>query len=76
LYFRALIKPRHKKVNAAIRAHGIFPFIHCCEKCEELIPDFSGLRSVFVTHPSVKKFGRIPAKVGKKALQYNEAGIS
>jgi hypothetical protein len=42
----------------------------------ENIPDFSGLRSVFGMHPSVKKFGRIPAKVWKKALQYSEAGIS
>ena len=40
-YFsRLLIKPSHKKVNDAIRQMGILPAIHCCGKCEDIIPDF------------------------------------
>lgn len=38
--YRELIKPSHAKVNKAIKEMGIIPAIHCCGKCEELIPDF------------------------------------
>ena len=38
--YRRLIKPSHKKVNDAIRQMGILPAIHCCGKCEDIIPDF------------------------------------
>ena len=38
--YRRLVKPSHKKVNDAIKAMGIIPAIHCCGKCDELIPDF------------------------------------
>lgn len=39
--YRSLIKPHHKRLNDAIRAHGIEPFIHTCGKCEEIIPDYA-----------------------------------
>lgn len=38
--YRKLIKPSHTKVNKAIREMGVLPVIHCCGKCEEIIPDF------------------------------------
>ncbi|MGN0356912.1 MAG: uroporphyrinogen decarboxylase family protein [Blautia sp.] len=38
--YRSMIKPLHKKINDAIRSYGILPSIHCCGKCEELVPDF------------------------------------
>lgn len=38
--YRTLIKPLHKKLNDAIRGHGIYPLVHTCGKCEEIIGDF------------------------------------
>lgn len=38
--YRELIKPSHTKVNKAIHDMGMLPAIHCCGKCEEIIPDF------------------------------------
>lgn len=38
--YRALILPEHRRVNDACRALGIVPILHCCGKCEALIPDF------------------------------------
>lgn len=38
--YRELIKPGHKRLNEAIRAHGIYPIMHCCGLCESIIPDF------------------------------------
>lgn len=38
--YRKLIKPLHKKLNDAVREHGMFPMIHTCGKCEDIIGDF------------------------------------
>jgi len=38
--YRSLIKPHHKRLNEAIKARGIVPFIHTCGKCEDVIPDY------------------------------------
>jgi hypothetical protein len=38
--YRKIISPFHKKVNDAIRAHGIYPIQHCCGKAEDIIGDF------------------------------------
>ncbi|MBC3887366.1 hypothetical protein GH810_03465 [Acetobacterium paludosum] len=38
--YRSLIKPHHKRLNEAIKAQGIVPFIHTCGKCEDVIPDY------------------------------------
>lgn len=38
--YRQLIKPLHKKLNDAVKAHGIYPLVHTCGKCEEIIGDF------------------------------------
>lgn len=38
--YRELIKPLHKRVNDAAKAHGMQPIIHTCGCCEEIIPDF------------------------------------
>lgn len=38
--YRSLIKPQHKRLNDAIKAHGIIPFMHTCGKCEDIISDF------------------------------------
>lgn len=38
--YRRLIGPAHRRFNEAARELGIIPLIHCCGKCEELIPDF------------------------------------
>ena len=38
--YREVIKPYHKAMCDAIRAHGVLPMIHTCGKCEEIIPDY------------------------------------
>ncbi len=38
--YRELISPQHKRLNDAIKSHGIIPFVHCCGKCEDIVPDF------------------------------------
>jgi hypothetical protein len=38
--YRTLIKPLHKKLNDAIRGHGIHPMIHTCGRCEDIIGDY------------------------------------
>ncbi len=38
--YRELISPQQKRLNDAIKALGIKPFVHCCGKCEDIIPDF------------------------------------
>jgi uroporphyrinogen-III decarboxylase len=38
--YRALIKPLHKKLNDAVRDHGMLPIIHTCGKCEDIVGDF------------------------------------
>ena len=38
--YRELIGPAHKRFNDAAREMGIIPLIHCCGKCEDIIPDF------------------------------------
>jgi hypothetical protein len=38
--YRELISPQHKRLNEAIESLNMIPFVHCCGKCEEIIPDF------------------------------------
>lgn len=38
--YRELVKPLHKKLNDAIKAHGMLPIMHTCGKCEEIVGDF------------------------------------
>lgn len=38
--YRELIKPHHKRLNDAIKAMDIIPFIHTCGCCQEVIPDY------------------------------------
>ncbi len=38
--YRDLIKPQHKRLNDAIKAYGMYPIMHTCGKCEEIIGDF------------------------------------
>lgn len=38
--YRTLIKPHHKRLNDAVKAYGMIPFMHTCGKCESIIPDF------------------------------------
>lgn len=38
--YRKLIKPLHKKLNDAVKELGIYPLVHTCGKCEEIIGDF------------------------------------
>ena len=38
--YRMLIKPQHKRLNDAIKSHGIYPMVHTCGKCEALIGDY------------------------------------
>ena len=38
--YRTLFSPIHKRLNDAIKAHGIQPIRHCCGKAEPLVEDF------------------------------------
>lgn len=38
--YRQLIKPLHKKLNDAVREYGMYPMVHTCGKCEEIVGDF------------------------------------
>ncbi|MDK2935000.1 MAG: hypothetical protein PWP62_8 [Eubacteriaceae bacterium] len=44
--YRDLIKPEHKRLNEAIKALDIIPFIHTCGCCEAVIPDYVEIGTV------------------------------
>lgn len=44
--YRKLIKPHHKKLNDAVKAYGMIPFMHTCGKCEDIIPDYIEIGTV------------------------------
>jgi len=70
--YRSLIKPHHKRLNDAIRANGIIPFIHTCGKCEDVIPDYIEIGTAAWTSAQpmndiegiLKKYGSQIAVVG------------
>lgn len=57
--YRTLIKPHQKRLNDAIKAHGMIPFVHCCGKCEDIIPDF--IEEGFVAWTSAQPMNDIVA---------------
>lgn len=38
--YRELISPEQKRLNDAIKSFGMYPVVHNCGKCDEIIPDF------------------------------------
>lgn len=39
--YRKLIKPFHARIIEAVNARGVISSMHCCGKCEDIIPDFT-----------------------------------
>lgn len=76
--YRAYIKPLHKKLYDAVRAHDMIPMQHTCGKAEALIQDFidTGAAAWASVQPTndieglLKKYGRIFCLSGG----YNTAG--
>lgn len=65
--YREFIKPCHKRLNDAISALGMYPTLHCCGYCAELVPDFieEGNVAWFSADPS-NDIASLLAKYGDK----------
>lgn len=38
--YRKIISPQQQRLNNVIKGAGMASFVHCCGKCEDIIPDF------------------------------------
>lgn len=80
--YRELLKPAHKKIGAAIRAHGVFFTFHSCGKMEIFIDDLidNGVQMINPLQPMNDQLGlaqkyadRVVFEVGAETLANYES---